>query len=98
MPSNDNDQDQPPLAPGQGESHGRAALLLVESLIHGLCESEKLSVNEAIAIAERAADVQQDHAEEADGAGAPLWHAHSLLMNIKTSLAADEGDASPRPR
>lgn len=96
MPTNDNDASrrdalEPP------ESHGRAALLLVESLIHGLCENGTLTMAEAIAIAERAAEVQSEQAEEADGAGAPMWRSHAMLASIVASLKTDgdEGSAAP---
>lgn len=71
------------------------APLLVESLIHGLCENETLSAGEAVAIADRAADVQSDFAKAADGAGAPLWRSHALLSQIATSLRTDDGAPPP---
>lgn len=73
------------------DPHGQAALLLVESLMHGLCEKQALSADEAIAIAERAADVQAAKAEEADGASVPLWQSHGLLIEILASLRTDTG-------
>lgn len=87
MPLNDNDPAHPSALP---DAEGKAALLLVESLIHGLCESGALTVRQAVAIAERAADVQHDHAEAADGAGASMWRSHGLLGRIATSLGADD--------
>lgn len=71
-------------------------MLLVESLIHGLCENATLSNAAAIEIAERAISVQFDQAEEADGAGAPLWQSHALLSSIAASLRID-GDGTPTP-
>lgn len=91
MPINDNETTKPILS----DSHGQAALLLVESLIHGLCENEALSAEEAVAITERAVDVQHDHAVAADGAGAPMWRSHELLSRIASSLRSDEGGPSP---
>lgn len=93
MPTNDNDHTQPSGAP---DAEGKAALLLVESLIHGLCEQRTLSIAQAVAIADRAADVQRDHAEAADGAGASMWRSHGLLGRIAASLRADDTEA-PRP-
>lgn len=89
MSSNDNDSARMPVSE-QSDSHGHAALLLVESLIHGLCENETLSVSEAVAITERAADVQGESAEAADGASASLWRAHAQLRSIKESLSIDQ--------
>ncbi len=87
MPINDNE----PIMPPSSDSHGQAALLLVESLIHGLCENATLSVKEAVEITERAVDVQHDHAVAADGQGAPLWRSHELLSRIAASLKSDQG-------
>lgn len=75
--------------PAPADPHGQAALLLVESLIHGLCENATLTLDEAIEIAERAVDVQADRAEAADGAAAPLWQSHELLLAITASLRID---------
>ncbi|QGN54635.1 hypothetical protein [Novosphingobium sp. Gsoil 351] len=74
-----------PLADPQGQ----AALLLVESLIHGLCENGILDLQQVIEIAERALDVQKDVAEAADGDAAPMWRAHQLLTAITASLKVD---------
>lgn len=98
MTTNDND----PVTRGgmlvPSDAHGQAALLLVESLIHGLCENSTLSNDEAIEIAERAVDVQFEQAEAADGAGAPMWRSHTLLSSIATSLRADGDRGAPPPR
>lgn len=98
MPVNDNEPAMPGATHLPADAHGRAALLLVESLIHGLCENDALGADEAIEIAERAADVQSEQAGEADGAGAPLWHAHALLAAIAASLRADGGREPTPPR
>ena len=94
MPTNDNDPAMPGTRTPSSEEHGHAALLLIESLIHGLCENSTLSNSAAVEIAERAASVQFDQAEAADGAGAPLWRSHALLSSIAASLRID-GDAEP---
>jgi hypothetical protein len=96
MPSNDNDSPVPGAMTRAADPHGHAALLLVESLIHGLCENSTLSTNEAIEIAERAVHVQSEQAEAADGAGEPLWQSHALLAAIAASLKIDgRGDPTP---
>lgn len=94
MPSNDNHSTVHGGTPALSDIHGQAALLLVESLIHGLCENETLSPAEATAIAERAVHVQQERAEAADGAGAPLWQSHALLASIAGSLRIDSHGAA----
>lgn len=97
MPHNDNDS-APPGAMPLPDAHGHAALLLVESLIHGLCEKSHLSAREAVEITERAIDAQFDLAEAADGAGAPMWRAHDLLSTIARSLKIDDNDSCPTLR
>ncbi|RYY11396.1 MAG: hypothetical protein EON55_14370 [Alphaproteobacteria bacterium] len=89
MPSNDNHATPPALSPLPPDAHGQAALLLVESLIHGLVERSVLTLAEGVEIVATAIDVQVDVAKEADGAGAPMWHAHSLLSRVSDSLAID---------
>lgn len=98
MPVNDNEPAMPGATHLPTDAHGRAALLLVESLIHGLCENDALSADEAIEIAERAANVQSEQASEADGEGAPLWEAHVLLSAIAASLRTDGGQGPTPPR
>ncbi|MEG3178247.1 hypothetical protein U1872_18545 [Sphingomonas sp. RB3P16] len=94
---NDND---PPLqgAAPKSDPYGQAALLLVESLIHGLCETSTLSADQAIEITQRAVEVQFDHAEAADGSGAAMWRSHDLLVAILASLKIDDGGPPTSPR
>ncbi len=89
MLMNDNDSTFHGLTIPDPDPHGHAALLLVESLIHGLCETATLTTGQAVEIADRAIDVQRDQAEAADGAGAPLWRSHTLLIDIAASLRID---------
>lgn len=98
MPTNDNYPAMPKAVHLPSDAHGQAALLLVESLIHGLCENSTLSTDGAVEIVERAVNVQFDQAEAADGAGAPLWRSHALLSSIAASLSVDgEGDPTAPP-
>ena len=98
MSTNDNDDfASPGSVPSTCDAHGHAALLLVESLIHGLCEASTLSAGQAVEIAERAVSVQFDQAKEADGSGAPMWRSHALLQAIVASLRTDYQDAPPTP-
>ena len=98
MPTNDNDLAMGGTTLFPSDPHGHAALLLVESLIHGLCENSTLSVGEAVEITERAVSVQSDQAEAADGAGAPLWQSHALLSSIAASLRIDVDGEPSTPR
>ena len=94
MPDNDNSW-RTATSP-MPDAHGHAALLLVESLIHGLIERSLITVADAMEIVETANSVQIDVAEAADGEGAPMWHSHALLTAIGRSLSYDS-DESPNP-
>lgn len=89
MPSNDNHSALPMPSPLLPDAHGHAALLLIESLIHGLVERSILTLAEGVEIVATAIDVQVDVARAADGAGAPMWHAHSLLSRMSDSFEID---------
>ena len=89
MFTNDNGSTMRSEVPPASDAHGQAALLLVESLIHGLCENKTLDTAQAIDIVERAAEVQADQAEMAGGETGPLWRSHQLLTAITKSLKVD---------
>lgn len=74
----------------KGSAQGAAALLLVESLIHGLIERSSLSVQEAVDIIDIAADVERQL--DATGLGPPLGDFQSLLAPIAHSLRGDLND------
>ena len=88
MPINDNDVARGNPAYLSHDAHGHAALLLVESLIHGLRERSVLSIGELIDIVETAVHVQADVVEAADGNGAIMRRSHALLSAIAVSLTA----------
>lgn len=71
------------------EGHGRAALLLVESLIHGLTSRAVLTVAEAIEIIDVAAEVEDEHRVASAEAG--LAPVPSLLSPLATSLRYEVG-------
>ena len=97
MANNDDSAIRPPT-PGPSDAHGQAALVLVESLIHGLCEKSALNTGEAVEIVERAVEVQSAKAEAADGEGEPLWRSHALLVTIAESLRLDVDCMPTLPR
>jgi hypothetical protein len=90
MSTNDNEYTLPSATALSSDAPGHAALLLVESLIHGLCEKEVLTPREAVDIAERALNVQFEQAEAANEAGVAMWRSHALLSSIVTSLRVDD--------
>lgn len=95
MPTHDNDAEPDPMS--ARDAHGQAALVLVESLIHGLLERSVLTVADAVEIIDVASDIQADVAEAADGAGAKMWRSHSLLAAMSSSLARDLNDPNRAP-
>lgn len=97
MLTNDNDPTILGDLPSLPDPHGQAALLLVESLIHGLCENEILDPRQAIEIGKRAIEVQLEQAQSIDGDAAPMWRSHQLLTAITASLQIDTIDPKPRP-
>lgn len=83
--SNGSDRD-PCATRTTGQAESNAALLLVESLIHGLIARSILSVEEAINIIEIAADVEQqldDSRMDSKGGF------QSVLIPLAQSLSAD---------
>lgn len=71
------------------DAHGRAALLLVESLIHGLVARSALTTEEALEITEIALNTQEELNQEPPGASVQMNQARSLLASIGASLASD---------
>jgi hypothetical protein len=78
----------PSLTP---DPHGQAALLLVESLIHGLIGREALTNDEAIQIIEVAAEVKEALAEDMGEHPAIMAASLTLLHAMASSLRRDVG-------
>ena len=97
MSTNDNAPALLGPPPMPNEAYGRAALLLVESLIHGLCEHAVIGPASAVEIVERAISVQGDQAEEADAASDAKWRSYALLSSIAASLRIDAPTAPAQP-
>lgn len=74
------------------DAHGQAALLLVESLIHGLIARSALTVEEAIEIIEIAAEVKRDVGVAWGDSPDTLKKSISLLGSISASLLHDIPD------
>jgi hypothetical protein len=84
-----NDNERGPGTNGGPDAHGHAAILLVESLIHGLVARKVLSVPDAVEIVEVAADVKEDVASDSGESPANLQRSLTLLNAISTSLSND---------
>ncbi len=89
MPSNDNEFSHQSVSPDLQDAHGQAALILVESLMHGLMEQCVLNVGDSVEVVESAIEVQAAIAEAADGASENMWRSHALLSTIATSMRRD---------
>ena len=72
-----------------GEPYGQAALLLVESLIHGLIARSAITVAQAVEIVEIAAEVKRDIAEDIGERPGTLQQSLHLLNAISDSLKHD---------
>ena len=85
------DRSSDPNAGGTAgpEPYGQAALLLVESLIHGLIARSALTVAQAVEIVETAAEVKQDTTDDAGDTRATLQRSLHLLNSIGASLKHD---------
>ena len=98
MPTNDNVPAPIDLPLSARDAHGAAALLLVESLIHGLCEKSLLTARDAVDIVDRAISVQSERAELAGHEAPVMWRSHALLSSIAASLRHDITPAPATPR
>ena len=88
MPDSNIGDDHKPFGTTMKDpTQGAVALLLVESLIHGLIARSILSVQEAIDIIDIAANIEREL--DATGLAPPFGDFHSLLVPIASSLRVD---------
>jgi len=71
------------------DAHGQAAMLLVESLMHGLISKQVISAAEAIEIVDIASDVKVDKAVDLGDSTANLVESLKLLDAVSASLSRD---------
>ncbi len=71
------------------DPHGHAAILLVESLIHGLIARKILTVTDAIEIVDTATEVSLDIAGDHGDGTEDLRKSVALLESISASLRQD---------
>lgn len=86
---NDNLDYLPVARPPEPDAHGQAAMLLVESLIHGLVERSVISVPDAIGIVAAAAEVKLDIAADLGDSPETACRSLDMLMAIGESLRLD---------
>ncbi len=72
-----------------GDAHGRAALLLVESLIHGLGARSALSATEAVEIMEIALEAQDATTLDSSNPTPSMRKASVLISALVRSLSTD---------
>ena len=91
MTEKTHDNDAAPIeARGrEPDAHGQAAMLLVESLIHGLVSRSVISVEEAIEIVEIAAEVKAEIAIDLGDSPEALHRSLTMLESISSSLRQD---------
>ena len=80
-----NDNDNMPKTGAVLDAHGQAALLLVESLIHGLVERSVVIVAEAVEIIDIASEV----AAGTEDASPTMQRSATLLRSMSKSLSYD---------
>ncbi|MFN3930187.1 MAG: hypothetical protein ACK4JY_00435 [Brevundimonas sp.] len=71
------------------DAHGQAAMLLVESLVHGLIAREVITVADAVEIVDSAAEVKADIARDRGDSPAAVRRSTHLLNAISASLRWD---------
>ena len=89
MPSDISNDNLDASADREPDAHGQAAMLLVESLIHGLVARQVISVSEAVDIVDTAVEVKSDTATELGDSPANLRRSLGLLSAISDSLRHD---------
>lgn len=87
--SNDNDTTRPAETGLVPDPHGQAALLLVESLIHGLLSRSVISVAEAVEIVETAVEINSELAAEQADSNVTTDKSLAMLAAISASLQND---------
>ena len=71
------------------DAHGHAALLLVESLLHGLVARKLIATADAVEIVAVAAEVKEEIGDELGNTPEALARSLTLLAAIGSSLSAD---------
>lgn len=86
-----NDNGVRAAATAEPDAYGQAALLLIESVLHGLVEASVFSVAKAVELVDIAAEVKDDIGAELGDSPATLRRSLTLLGAISTSLQSGDG-------
>ena len=84
-----NDNSLPKLMQDFPDAHGQAAILLVESLMHGLLAQSLITVAGALEVIEVALDVARNTEEELSDPAVSQLRASTLLQAMSKSLSHD---------
>lgn len=79
----------PRAGPVEPDAHGQAALLLAESILHALVETQTLTVEAALSIIETTCEVKVEVAEQAGESRGRMQESLALLQAISASFAVD---------
>ena len=90
--SNDNGELVAPQTAVEPDAHGQAAMLLSESILHGLIARSIITVPEAIEIVEVAEEVKSEIAVELGDTLPTMRKSLALLRAIRLSLSGDLKD------
>jgi hypothetical protein len=85
----DDEEVHPVARADDPDAHGQAAMLLVESLIHGMVARSLISPGEAIEIITVAMDAKVEIAADIGESDDTKDRSLALLAAVRTSLAAD---------
>lgn len=88
--SNDNGAYDVRPSGREPDAYGQAALLLVESMLHGLVEQSVFTVAKAVDLVDIAADVKADIGAELGDSAPTQQRSLALLAAISSSLQIDK--------
>ncbi|MDF7776046.1 hypothetical protein P1X14_12375 [Sphingomonas sp. AOB5] len=86
-----------PESPSTTDARGQAAMLLVESLIHGLIERSVISVSDAVEIVSAAIEVEEEIRADMSVAPTNIEETLVILGGIRASLEIDLARDSGAP-
>ena len=90
--SNDNGDAVASHTVAEPDAHGQAAMLLSESILHGLIARSVITIPDAIEIVETAEDVRAEIAADLEDTLPTTHKSLSLLRAIRLSLSLDVKD------
>lgn len=71
------------------DAHGQAALLLAESILHALVETQTLTIDTALSVIKTTCEVKREVAENTGESDGRMQESLALLEAIASSFAVD---------